>query len=175
MNLYLDNNVLPDLIRAGVNPILAVAGSEFVLSVTPDLAEEYRQAIENERVSLAEKELCRALLVAATEHGIFGFSEAGGGYSGFDNGMWATKEMAEIIRSTKIKARAGKAIPKHRTDAFLAALSQGAMVVTNDTGGHYDRAKAAGQHVYSWSEIYDIKKAPTDLARKLSALFTPLT
>src|SRR5471032_2789035 len=28
-----------------------------------------------------------------TERGIFGFAEAGGAYSGFDHGMWATKEM----------------------------------------------------------------------------------
>ncbi|MFL9965976.1 hypothetical protein PQR02_34155 [Paraburkholderia sediminicola] len=175
MNLYFDNNVLPDLIRAGINPVVAVAGSEFVLSVTLDLAEEYLQAIENERVPLAEKRLCRALLVAATERGIFGFAEAGGAYSGFDHGMWATEEMGETIRSTNIPHRAGKVIPKNRTDAFLAALSQGAVVVTNDTGSHYKRAKAAGQHVYSWSEIYDVEKAPSDLARKLRALFTKLT
>lgn len=175
MNLYFDNNVLPDLIRAGVNPVVAVAGSEFVLSVTPDLAEEYRQAIENERVPLAEKELCQALLAAATERGIFGFAEAGGAYSGFNHGMWATKEMIETIRSTNITPRAGKAIPKNRTDAFLAALSQGAVVVTNDTGSHYKRAKAAGQHIYSWSEIYVVENAPSDLARKLRALFTQHT
>ena len=175
MNLYFDNNVLPDLIRAGVNPVAAVAGSEFVLSVTPDLAEEYRQAIENERVPVAEKELCRALLIAATECGIFGFAEAGGAYSGFNHGMWATNEMVEMIRSTKITPRAGKVIPKNRTDAFLAALSQGAVVVTNDTGGHYKRAKAAGLHVYSWSEIYAEEKAPSDLARKLRTLLTRLT
>jgi len=175
MNLYFDNNVLPDLIRAGVNPVTAVAGSEFVLAVTPDLAEEYRQAIESERVPLAEKELCRALLVAVAERGIFGFAEAGGAYSGFDHGMWATKEMVETIRSTKITPRPGKVIPKNRTDAFLAALSQGAIVVTNDTGGHYKRAKAAGRHVYSWSEIYDVEMASSDLARRLGALFMRLT
>ncbi|HDR8964727.1 TPA: hypothetical protein QDB13_002330 [Burkholderia vietnamiensis] len=172
MNLYFDNNVLSDLIRAGVNPVVAVADSEFVLSATPDLAEEYRQAIESERVPLAEKELCRALLVAATPRGIFGFAEAGAAYSGFGHGMWATKEMVETIRSTKITPRPGKVIPKNRTDAFLAALSQGAVVVTNDTGGHYKRAKAAGQHVYTWPEIYDVEKAPSDIARKLSSLLS---
>lgn len=175
MNLYFDNNVLPDLIRAGVNPVQAVVGSEFVLSVTPDLAEEYRQAIENERVPLAEKELCRALLVAATARGIFGFAEAGGAYSGFGQGMLATKEMVETIQSTNIQPRAGKAIPKNRTDALLAALSQGAVVVTNDTGKHYKRAKTAGQYVYSWSEIYAIDQAPSDIVRKLQALFPQLT
>lgn len=175
MNLYIDNNVVPDLLGASVDPVMAVAGSEFVLSVTPDLAQEYRQAIESERVPLVEKELCRALLAAVTERGIFGFAEAGGAYSGFDHGVWATKEMVETIRSTKITPRSGKVIPKNRTDAFLAALSQGAVVITNDTGGHFKRAKAAGQHVYSWSEIYDIGEAPSDLARRLGALFTRLT
>lgn len=170
MNLYFDNNVLPDLIREGINPVVALAGSEFVLSVTPDLAEEYRQAIEHERVPLAEKELCRVLLIAATECGIFGFAEAGGAYSGFNHGMWATTEMVKTIQSTQISPRAGKAIPKNRTDAFLAALSQGAVVVTNDNGSHYKCAKAAGHHLYSWSDIYDADKAPSDLARMLGTL-----
>jgi len=175
MNLYFDNNVLPDLVQANVNPVMAVAGSEFVLSVTPDLAEEYRQAIEHDWVPQAEKKLCLALLEAVTERGIFGFAEAGGAYSGFDHGMWATKEMAEFIRSTKITPRPGKVIPKNRTDAFLAALSQGSVVVTNDTGAHYRRAKAAGQHVYSWAEVYEVRKAPSEFARKLAALFNQLT
>lgn len=168
-------NVLPDMIRAEVNPVVALAGSDFVLSITPDLAEEYRQAIANERVPCTEKELCQALLFATIERGIFGFAEAGPAYSGFGHGMWATKEMVETILSTKITLRPGKVIPKNRTDSFLAALSQGAVVITNDTGGHYKRAKAAGQHVYSWSEIYDVESAPSEIVRKLSELLKGLT
>jgi hypothetical protein len=40
MNLCITNNVLHDLIRADIDPVMAVEGSEFVLSVKPDLAEE---------------------------------------------------------------------------------------------------------------------------------------
>ena len=175
MNLYLDNNILPDLVQVGVNPVMALAGSEFILSVTPDLAEEYRQAIESEKVPLAERELCQALLVAAKERGILGFAEAGGAYSGFDHGLLATQEMTDILRSTRITPRPGRRIPKNRTDAFLAALSQGAIVITNDTGSHYKRARAAGHHVYSWSEVYDVERAPSEVARKLGVTFKRLT
>lgn len=170
MNVYFDNNVLHEIVDANIDPVSALSGSEFQIAVTPDLATEYRQAIDNFKVSDAEREVCRRLLGACREIGVFGFAEAGGGYSGFDHGMFATEQMSATIASTPIKERPGKDIPKHRTDAFLAALSEGAMIVTNDTGSHYKRAKAAGQHIYSWDEISDIEKQPSDFARRLGAL-----
>lgn len=43
MNIYFDNNTLANLAQAGIDPVTALANSEFVISVTPDLATEYRQ------------------------------------------------------------------------------------------------------------------------------------
>lgn len=170
MNIYFDNNTLPNLVRAGVDPVASLHGSEFVISVTPDLATEYRQAIENDRVPETEKELCRRLLAAATERGIFGFAEAGGAYSGFDHGIWATNSTIETIRSIPITERPGKEIPKNRTDAFLVALADGAMVITNDTGSHFIRARTVGHYVCSCAEIIEGGEAPSDLARGLGTL-----
>ncbi|QKL52922.1 hypothetical protein HI795_14255 [Ralstonia solanacearum] len=170
MNIYFDNNTLAEMVRAGVNPIAALASSKYVVSVTPDLASEYQQAIASERVSAAEKDLCHQLLAAATERGIFGFDEAGRGYSGFDFGVWASDGMTETLRSIKITDRPGKVIPKNRTDAFLVALAEGAVVITNDTGRHFRQARSAGQHVYSWSEISSESAAPSEVARQIRAL-----
>ena len=170
MNIYFDNNTLAEMVRAGINPIAALASSKYVVSVTPDLASEYQQAIASERVSAAEKDLCHQLLAAATERGIFGFDEAGRGHSGFDFGVWGSDGLTETVRSIKITDRPGKVIPKNRTDAFLVALAEGAVVITNDTGRHFRQARSAGQHVYSWSEISSESAAPSEVARQIRAL-----
>ena len=170
MNVYFDNNTLPNLVRADIDPIAALGGSEFVISVTPDLATEYRQAVQNDRVSQAEKELCRRLLVASSERGIFGFAEAGGAYSGFDHGVWATNSTVETLRSIPITERPGKKIPKNRTDAFLVALAEGAVVITNDTGSHFTRSQANGHHVYSWAVIVGDVHSSSAVARRLHTL-----
>ncbi|MFM0399667.1 hypothetical protein PQR37_10400 [Paraburkholderia nemoris] len=173
MNVYFDNNTLPDLVRAGVDPISALMGSEFIISVTPDLATEYQQAIDHQAVQPAEKELCQRLLTAATERGIFGFAEAGsngGGYSGFGHGYWATDSMSKTLQSIKVTERPGKAIPKNRTDAFLAALAEGAVVITNNLNdSHFKQVRAAGHHVYSWAEIIGDDDV-SDLAIRLRTL-----
>ncbi|MFM0031169.1 hypothetical protein PQR70_33635 [Paraburkholderia madseniana] len=168
MFVYFDNNVLVDLVRSDVDPVSALAGSQFVIAVTPDLAAEYQQAIGNEKVSRAERELCVRLLSISVEAGIFGFGEAGSGYSGFDHGGFASEEQIRLIASTPVSEKPGRAIPKHRTDAFLAALASGAIVVTNDTGGHWKRAKAAGYHVYRWAELSVPGAAPSELAASLT-------
>jgi hypothetical protein len=171
VNVYFDNNIVRELARAGVNPVSSLSGSGFVISVTPDLASEYQQAIDHEKVPPEEKELCRQLLAAATERGIFGFAEAGEGYSGFDHGVWATEGIVRTIQSVKITDRPGKNIPKNRTDAFLVALAEGAVVITNNLNdGHFKQARAAGHHVYSWKEMATVNNAPSEIARKLAAL-----
>jgi hypothetical protein len=171
MNIYFDNNTLADLVRADIDPVTALLGSEFVISVTPDLATEYQQAIDHTEVESAEKELCRRLLAAATEKGIFGFAEAGGAYSGFGNGMFASDRTTGILQSISMPDRAGKPIPKNRTDAFLAVLAEGAVVITNNLNdSHFKRVRTAGHHVYSWIEIVSGPAAPSDVARQLSSL-----
>jgi len=172
MLCYFDNNALPDLARAGVDPVAALTGSKYVVSVTPDLASEYRQAIANVRVPSGEKELCRRLLSAANPCGIFGFAEGGSGYSGFGCGSLATDAMVKTMQSINITERPGKEIPKNRTDAFLAALAESAVIVTNDRGLHFELARAAGHHVYSWAEIADATKAPSEVALDLGRLLT---
>ncbi|MCA7955355.1 hypothetical protein LGM43_34395 [Burkholderia seminalis] len=89
MHGYFDNNTLADLVQAGVDPVAALTDSEFTLAVTPDLAMEYQQGIQSGNTTAAEKDLCRRLLAAATERGIFGFAGPDGssnGYSGFNHG-----------------------------------------------------------------------------------------
>lgn len=170
MNVYFDNNTLPELVRTGVDPVSALAGTKYVVAVTPDLATEYRQAIANELVPSPEKELCQRLLSAASPRGIFGFAEGGGCYSGFGYGVLATDGMVKTIQSITVTERPGKEIPKNRTDAFLAALADGAVIITNDGGSHFKRARAAGQHVFSWAELADVKRAPSDIAHDLGRL-----
>ncbi|KGV26671.1 hypothetical protein [Burkholderia pseudomallei] len=153
MHIYFDNNTLADLARAGIDPVTALADSEFTLALTPDLATEYRQGIQSDNATAAEKDLCRRLIAAAPERGVFGFAGPDGssnGYSGFDNGYWADEGTAQTLRSIKMTERPGKAIPKNRTDAFLVALSEGAVVITNNLNdSHFKRARAAGRHVYT--------------------------
>lgn len=173
MDIYFDNNTLANLAQAGIDPIAALADSEFTLAVTPDLATEYQQGIQSNNTTAAEKDLCRHLLAAAPERGVFGFAGTDGssnGYSGFDNGYWADEGAIETLRSIKVTERLGKAIPKNRTDAFLVALAAGAVVITNDIGKHFQRARENGHHVYSWSELVDVDNAPSAIANRLGTL-----
>ncbi|URV24850.1 hypothetical protein [Burkholderia gladioli] len=174
MNVYFDNNTLADLARAGIDPVAALADSEFTLAVTPDLAIEYQQGIQSDNATAAEKDLCRRLLASATERGIFGFAGPDGssnGYSGFDHGYWADEGTVQTLQSIKVTERLGKAIPKNRTDAFLVALSAGAVVITNNLNdSHFKRARAAGRHVYTWPEVSGAVEAPSETARRLSTL-----
>ncbi|ABB09302.1 hypothetical protein [Burkholderia lata] len=173
MNIYFDNNTLTNLAQAGIDPVAALAHSEFSLAVTPDLATEYQQGVDSDNTTAAEKDLCRRLLAAAPERGIFGFAGpdgSSGGYSGFDHGYWADEGTIGTLQSVKVTERPGKAIPKNRTDAFLVALAADAVVVTNDTGKHFRLARKSGHHVYSWAELVDVGNAPTVIARRLVAL-----
>ncbi|UVE64778.1 hypothetical protein L2Y90_13060 [Burkholderia pyrrocinia] len=175
MNVYFDNNTLANLAQAGIDPVAALAGSEFTLAVTPDLATEYKQGIDSDNTIAAEKDLCRRLLAAATERGIFGFAGPDGssnGYSGFNHGYWADESTIQTLQSVKVTERPGKAIPKNRTDAFLAALAAGAVIITNDTGKHFQRAREQGRHVYSWTELVDVDNAPSAIAHRLGTLLT---
>ncbi|KVM78161.1 hypothetical protein [Burkholderia stagnalis] len=173
MNVYFDNNTLANLAHAGIDPVAALANSEFTLAVTPDLATEYRQGIQSDNATAAEKDLCRRLLAAATERGIFGFAGpdgSGNGYSGFDHGYWADEGTIQTLQSVKVTERPGKVIPKNRTDAFLVALAAGAVVITNDTGKHFQRARENGHHVYSWAELVNADNAPSAIANRLGKL-----
>nr|WP_249173197.1 hypothetical protein [Burkholderia vietnamiensis] len=165
---------MANLAQAGVDPVAALTGSEFTLAVTPDLATEYQQGIQSGNTTAAEKDLCRRLLAAATERGIFGFAGPDGssnGYSGFDHGSWADEGTVQTLQSIKVTERPGKAIPKNRTDAFLVALSEGAVVITNNLNdSHFKHARAAGRHVYTWPEVSGAVEAPSETARRLSTL-----
>ncbi|WP_010093039.1 hypothetical protein [Burkholderia ubonensis] len=176
MNVYFDNNTLANLVQASIDPVAALADSEFTISVTPDLTTEYQQGIQSDNATAAEKDLCRRLLAAATERGIFGFAGPDGssnGYSGFDHGYWADEGTIQTLQSVKVTERHGKAIPKNRTDAFLVALSEGAVVITNNLNdSHFKRARAAGRHIYTWSEISGTVEAPSETALRLSNLLT---
>ncbi|WP_334044362.1 hypothetical protein [Burkholderia ambifaria] len=168
---------MANLVQAGIDPITALANSEFAISVTPDLATEYQQGIDSDNTTAAEKDLCRRLLAAAPERGIFGFAGpdgSSGGHSGFDHGYWADEGAIETLQSVKVTERPGKAIPKNRTDAFLVALAGGAVVVTNDTGKHFRLAREKGHHVYSWAELVDVGNPTTVIARRLGLLLAPL-
>ncbi|WP_081076102.1 hypothetical protein [Burkholderia cepacia] len=177
MNVYFDNNTLANLVQAGIDPVAALADSEFTLAVTPDLSTEYRQGIQSDNTTAAEKDLCRRLLAAPTERGIFGFAGPDGssnGYSGFDHGYWADEGTIQTLQSVKVTERPGKQIPKNRTDAFLVALSEGAVVITNNVNdSHFKRARAAGRQVYTWSEISGAVEAPSETARRLSTFLVP--
>ncbi|MBR8379017.1 hypothetical protein KDW20_24930 [Burkholderia cenocepacia] len=175
MNVYFDNNTLANLAQAGVDPVAALTGSEFTVAMTPDLATEYQQGIQSSNATTAEKDLCRQLLAAATERGIFGFAgpdRSSNGYSGFDHGYWADEGTVQTLQSIKVTERPGKAIPKNRTDAFLVALAAGAVVITNDTGKHFRHACEKGLHVYSWAELADVGNAQSTIAHRLGVLLT---
>ncbi|MDF3098898.1 hypothetical protein SB394_16680 [Burkholderia sp. BCCIQ04A] len=178
MNIYFDNNTLANLVQAGIDPVAALADSEFTLAVTPDLATEYQQGIQSDNTTVAEKDLCRRLLAAATERGIFGFAGPDGssnGYSGFDHGYWADEGTVQTLQSIKVTERPGKAIPKNRTDAFLVALAAGAIVITNDTGKHFRLAREKGHHVYSWAELVDVGNIRSTITHRLGVLLTRST
>ena len=52
-----DNSVTNRLAEAGIDPISALAGSEFVIAYTPDLKREYTDALNKESVGDAVKAL----------------------------------------------------------------------------------------------------------------------
>jgi len=152
MDIYIDANVLKDFAQAGVDPVVAFAGSPYRLAMTPDLAEEYAAAINHEAVPTPVKLVAKRLLGSSDRRGIFGFAGAGEAYSGFGQGVLASEAMASTLKACTIKERENR-IPRNRTDVFLAALSHGAVILTNDKGSHFNKVKADGGHVYSWIQM----------------------
>ncbi|MEE9891411.1 MAG: hypothetical protein PBU96_18860 [Stenotrophomonas geniculata] len=152
MDIYIDTNFLRIFAAQGIDPVVAFAGSPFRLAVTPDLAEEYRATLTLEKVPASEKLVAKRLLESSERRGIFGFAEGGGAYSGFGYGLLASESMASSVGSCTIKER-GDRTPKNRADVFLAALSYGAVILTNDKGSHFKKVKADGGHVYSWIQV----------------------
>jgi hypothetical protein len=175
MYVYFDINVRSDLVRAEIDPVAALNGTEFVIAMTPDLRAEYEISENHVDVPIAERALSSKLLAIAVEIGVFGFAEAGSnsGYSGFDHGMFMSEAQVDLIGQTPIVTREGNPIPKHRTDAFLSVLAAGAIVITNDRGGHWNRARAAGYRVYRWDEVIPRQDGSFDLADRLRELVGP--
>ncbi|HEL3804509.1 TPA: hypothetical protein UMT99_000574 [Stenotrophomonas maltophilia] len=167
MDIYIDTNVLENFAQAGIDPVVAFAGSPYRLAVTPDLAEEYRTAITHEMVSTPAKLVAKRLLASSERRGIFGFAEAGSAYSGFGQGVLASDAMASTLKCCAIKEREGK-IPDNRTDAFLAALSYGAVILTNDKGSHFKKVREGGGQVYSWIQVSGSHDSVDETLRSIS-------
>jgi hypothetical protein len=172
MYVYFDINVRPDLVRAEIDPVAALDGTEFVIAMTPDLRAEYEVSERHPEVLTTERALSSKLLAIAVEIGVFGFAEAGlnSGYSGFDHGMFLSAAQVDLIGQTPIVLREGNLIPKHRTDTFLSVLAAGAVVITNDKGGHWKRARAAGYRVFLWNEVMLGQGESFDLVDRLREL-----
>ncbi|MBU9242184.1 hypothetical protein KTD05_27780, partial [Burkholderia multivorans] len=49
-------------------------------------------------------------------------------------------------------------------------IGSGAVVITNDNGRHFRRARENGHHVYSWAELIDADNAPSAIANRLGTL-----
>lgn len=172
MDIYIDTNVLKDFAQAGIDPVVAFAGSPYRLAMTPDLAEEYRTALTHEMVPTPVKLVAKRLLGSSERRGIFGFAGAGRAYSGFGQGVLASEAMASTLKGCTIEEREDR-IPRNRTDVFLAALSYGAVILTNDKGSHFNKVKADGGQVYSWLQVSgshdSVDETLRSIARAVSA------
>lgn len=47
------------------------------------------------------------------------------------------------------------------------------LAMVSVVGSHFKRARTAGQHVYSWAEVADVNRAPSDVALDLGRLLAP--
>ncbi|WP_432592795.1 hypothetical protein [Stenotrophomonas maltophilia] len=167
MDIYIDTNFLPIFAARRIDPVVAFAGSPFRLAVTPDLAEEYRTTLTHDKVSESEKLVATRLLESSERRGIFGFAEGGEAYSGFGQGLLASESMASTVRSCTFKERGGRT-PKNRTDVFLAALSYGAVILTNDKGSHFNKVKEKGGHIYSWIQLSGSHDSGDETLRRIA-------
>lgn len=166
MDIYIDTNLLSMFAQDRIDPIAAFAGSPYRLAMTPDLADEYRTTLNHERVSMSEKLVAKRLLESSEPRGIFGFAEGGKAYSGFGQGVLASESMASTVRSCTFKERGDRA-PTNRTDVFLAALSFGAVVLTDDKGSHFKNVKKDGGHIYSWSQVLASEQSDDEVLRSI--------
>jgi len=141
MDVMIDNCVVDRFASAGLNPVVALRGTEFVLRYTPDLEREYRQKLHHPSASPEARALAEAILKWGIRVGFFGFEEP---YLGFDQGVFAEEDQAQVIGSIKTKQNPKGPIPRNRTDSGLVAFAKDLLGLTdNTTDSHWKEPRSA--------------------------------
>jgi hypothetical protein len=177
--VLIDNCVTDLLAEAGVDPAKDLENTEFCIAYTPDLEQEYRNALCSKTLLPEARKLIEKLLTTGIPIGFFGFSELNkknkGPWAGFGRGVWADEEQREWIRRETQAHEDGKARerkahqeceetkdsesdkPRTRTDRHLIALAKHDIVITNGTKeGHWKRLLKGEGRVIQWVEFKEI-------------------
>jgi hypothetical protein len=172
MDIFLDGCVLELLDEAGID-VNSLDSSGVRFCYTPDLKREYRSKLENSS-SAGAKALAQHILEHGLETSFFGFSERNaddpGPVLGFGQGTWVSRGQSECISKIKMSDRGLGKIPKNRTDAYLVAFAESALVITNDQGAHWKLAPAGPGRVVYWNELQNALSSAGDLASALKLL-----
>jgi hypothetical protein len=168
--VFFDNNVTDRFAEYRLNPVRAIEGTEFIAAYTPDLRVEYEAALRNQ--ATADRPLLREilgdLLAKSLCLGVFGFD--GQPFGGFDQGLWASKEQADLIESVP-SADYSNDRPRKRTDIHLVALAQHAIVVTdNSKEGHWRSAPPGLGVVLQWKTLLPLLRAGQSLPDILGSI-----
>jgi hypothetical protein len=167
--IYIDSCALDRLVEFGIDPIVALDGTEFALAVTPDLMTEYKAVMEANGASPAVRALASRMLGATEMRGIFGFD--GPPFSGFDEGIRASPEQIDLITNAHLGAPRSTGIPKHRTDVHLSALAQTDLVITdNQRESHWRKSPSGHGRLVLWDDLEAALKTHGALAKALRGI-----
>jgi hypothetical protein len=163
IDVYFDSCSVDRFADEGFDPVRDLAGTEFQIVYTRDLVQEYQLASEQEKLPDTTKVLHRRVIESGNVRGLFGFD--GPPFSGWDEGMWASPEQDQTIKAIKTKDRPQNPIPKNRTDAHLVALSQDAIVITdNFNQPHWKQGPKGKGRVIFWQDFLPILRLKNEVA-----------
>lgn len=177
MDLFIDSCAVERLTEAGYQSE-DIAALPFKIHYTPDLKREYEQKLCS-NTTAAAKDVAKFLLSTGALVSFFGFSEENsadpGPCLGWGQGLWASHEQSECIDRIRVSIREGR-IPKNRTDAYLVAIAQYALVLTdNSNDPHWKTAPLGPGRVIFWRELLPHLNAGRNLADTLIILSTAET
>jgi hypothetical protein len=168
--VYIDSCAVDRFAENDTDPVDALQGAKFKIAYTPDLEAEYKRALEKPGLCPKVLKLMTKLLGAGVRRGLFGFD--GQGCSGWGEGVWPSPQQIDVKNSIPTKARTRNLIPKNRTDAYLVAMAQDAIVITdNFKDQHWRKPPSGSGRVIFWRELNDTLRQGNDLAKAISDLY----
>lgn len=168
--VFFDTNAIDLLASNRIDVIEALRGTQFIPSYTPDLEHEYNRALQHDNVKAkpAVSEAIRSILDQGQLRTFFGFD--GPPYAGFDQGMWASEEVCNIIGSLPDYADADGR-PGKRTDLHLVLLAIDHIVVTNNHKERiWRRYPTKRGTVIQWSELGELLSKGRSLSEAIEEI-----
>jgi hypothetical protein len=149
--VMIDSCAVDRFAKSLFDPVMGLRDTEFKLGFTPDLKQEYENALREHVATCHEaRDLIRRILSEGTVRGFFGFG--GPPYSGWNEGDWIESDQVQLV-SRRLN-EASKNRPGKRTDLHLVALAKHDIVITANTKeNHWKQAPKGEGRIIQWHEL----------------------